>query len=258
MNFQRPDLDTSISCRRELLVSLGSSVALIAALCGVLALVTLTISEVLDLNETWSEPLTVEHSEIEEIREEPVEEVEFQALPSSALPVAPLAVMVPVASVAAPPLESPVPEVEAPPVMDDLAWSEEPFEPWINEKKPVTRSVVAKKSPPPPPPRPKAVPRSSPKPARVNATPARVVSRSTPSYPGSARRSGKEGRVVVTVSISASGKIVNAFISVSSRNSSLDSAALSAAKKYRFAPARNTTGTAVASKVALPFTFKLS
>ena len=86
---------------------------------------------------------------------------------------------------------------------------------------------------------------------------AKVVSRHTPNYPRSARRKGIEGRVVVAVTVSPSGGVSNSAVSQSSQNSSLDAAALKAARKFRFSPAKNVLGQAIAVKRSIPFTFKL-
>lgn len=86
---------------------------------------------------------------------------------------------------------------------------------------------------------------------------AQVVSRSTPTYPRTARRKGIEGRVIVAVTVSTSGKISSSSVSQSSSNSSLDAAALKAARKFRFSPAKNGLGQAVAVRKSIPFTFKL-
>ena len=250
MNFSKPSLDMALPCRRELLWSMLSSILLTGVIAGCLALVTYKVAQSLEISES-AQPLTVSHTESEVEEEQVEDEVMFE--PSPAVAPAPAA--------AAPVSESvPVPEVEVP-AMDSLSWSEESFEPWEEvkkpevKKKPVKRTVVAKKSTP----RPKTpAARPTPKPTTVKPVQARVVKRSTPSYPSKARRSGVEGRVVVTVTISTSGSVSSARISQSSRDSSLDSAALRAAKKYRFSPAKNSRGQVVTTQVSLPFSFKLT
>jgi len=87
---------------------------------------------------------------------------------------------------------------------------------------------------------------------------AALISRSTPSYPRSARKKGIQGRVVVTVTIDTSGKISHSQISRSSGNSALDSSALSAAKRFRFTPAINGLGQAVSVKRSIPFNFQIT
>ena len=257
MNFSKPSLDMALPCRRELLWSMLSSILLTGVIAGCLALVTYKVAQSLEISES-AQPLTVSHTESEVEEEQVEDEVMFE--PSPAVAPAPAAAA-PSIQVAAPVSESvPVPEVEVP-AMDSLSWSEESFEPWEEvkkpevKKKPVKRTVVAKKSTP----RPKTpAARPTPKPTTVKPVQARVVKRSTPSYPSKARRSGVEGRVVVTVTISTSGSVSSARISQSSRDSSLDSAALRAAKKYRFSPAKNSRGQVVTTQVSLPFSFKLT
>ncbi len=87
---------------------------------------------------------------------------------------------------------------------------------------------------------------------------ASVVSRGTPNYPKSARRKGLQGRVVVTVTVGASGKVSSCQISQSSGHSSLDQSAISAARRYRFRPAKNALGQVVSVKKAIPFNFQLN
>lgn len=87
---------------------------------------------------------------------------------------------------------------------------------------------------------------------------ASVVSRSTPHYPKSARRKKLQGRVVVTVTVGASGKVSSCQISQSSGHSTLDQSAVSAARSYRFRPAKNGLGQAVSVRKAIPFNFQLT
>lgn len=87
---------------------------------------------------------------------------------------------------------------------------------------------------------------------------ASVVSRSTPHYPKSARRKGLQGRVVVTVTVGTSGKVSSCQISQSSGHSTLDQSAVSAARRYRFRPAKNGLGQAVSVRKAIPFNFQLT
>ncbi len=87
---------------------------------------------------------------------------------------------------------------------------------------------------------------------------ASVLSRSTPNYPKSARRKGLEGRVIVTVTVGTSGKVSSCQISQSSGHSTLDQSAVSAARRYRFRPAKNGLGHAVSVRKAIPFNFQLT
>ena len=85
-----------------------------------------------------------------------------------------------------------------------------------------------------------------------------VVSQSTPHYPRSARRKGFQGRVVVTVTVGTSGRVSSCQISQSSGHSSLDQSAVSAARRYRFFPAKNGLGQAISVRKAIPFNFQLT
>ncbi|MDB4538202.1 energy transducer TonB, partial [Akkermansiaceae bacterium] len=87
---------------------------------------------------------------------------------------------------------------------------------------------------------------------------ATVISQATPAYPSSARRKKQEGQVVVTVTVGSSGRVTSSYVSKSSQVAALDSAALSAARRFRFNPAIKALGEAVSTKKTIPFTFKLS
>ncbi len=94
--------------------------------------------------------------------------------------------------------------------------------------------------------------------AKKITSPASLISRSIPNYPSSARRKGIEGSVIVTVTIGVSGNISSSHISRSSGHPSLDSSALTAARKFRFKPAINGLGQYVAVKRAIPFNFQIT
>ena len=99
--------------------------------------------------------------------------------------------------------------------------------------------------------------------ARTAAESRRVASRaaiqktSTPSYPTSARRSGQQGTARIQVTVTTKGKVSSPRLIASSGHSSLDSSALKAVKKYRFAPARNGLGHPIQDQVVIPITFQL-
>lgn len=118
----------------------------------------------------------------------------------------------------------------------------------------------------PPPPEPPRVSPEKPKetehkrkeasdPASVIAPP-RPERAITPEYPRSARRKGREGRVVVEATIDESGKVVVAKVDESSNWAELDAAALKAVKEAAFTPAQAETG-AIKSTVRLPLVFRL-
>lgn len=77
-----------------------------------------------------------------------------------------------------------------------------------------------------------------------------------PTYPPEAVRAGVAGTVELHVDVSASGGIVNIAIRTSSGSPAFDTAAMEAAKRWTYAPARQ-KGKAVAGKVQIPVTFEL-
>ena len=251
MKIKRLGLEMKLPCRRELLLSSISSVFIAGGLLGVLAFVSISLPAAFQTADP-SCPVMVK-SEVSEEPEE-VEEVTETYEPSPRVSVPPLS-LVPLEQQ---PVESPdaipVPEVEEVPVMDDLAWSEEAFESWEEDQKPEVK------------PKPKVVRKSAParksslteKSVSVKPTSARVVSRSAPAYPARARWAGIEGKVMILVAVSTSGRVSGALISSSSGNASLDAAALKAARRYRFTPAKNGVGQAVATQVKIPFSFRLN
>jgi periplasmic protein TonB len=76
----------------------------------------------------------------------------------------------------------------------------------------------------------------------------------TPQYPDLARRAGIEGRVTVMVTISKTGDVIDARIMKSVPM--LDEAAISAAKKCTFKPAKQ-RDRFVKVKMSIPFDFRL-
>lgn len=89
------------------------------------------------------------------------------------------------------------------------------------------------------------------------ASPPIITRRHVPTYPDSARRAGREGRVIVKVTVTAKGTASAPRVISSSGNRELDDAALSAARRFLFKPARNGLGQAIAAPKDLPFTFQL-
>lgn len=77
-----------------------------------------------------------------------------------------------------------------------------------------------------------------------------------PEYPEVARKAGLEGRVIVAAVVDENGNVIQAYIH-SSTNSIFNDAALEAAKKMKFKPARQ-KDIAVKVKVLIPFVFKLT
>ncbi|MFW6243971.1 MAG: energy transducer TonB [Desulfovibrionales bacterium] len=76
-----------------------------------------------------------------------------------------------------------------------------------------------------------------------------------PEYPPAARRTGKEGTVVLSLAIDARGVLTRATV-LQSAGSDLDRAALRAVRASTFTPARR-SGRAVASTATLPIRFEL-
>ncbi|MEM0897700.1 MAG: energy transducer TonB [Verrucomicrobiota bacterium] len=159
--------------------------------------------------------------------------------------------------------EDPPPEPEEPTPAEVLPLPTP--EPELEKKVEVTPPL--KKEPPkpatrkenqPPPPKPKSAPakRASPPTApRGLATKVSIARRSTPAYPRNALRNRIQGTVYVLITVNSSGRAASVSISRSSGNRDLDNAALSAARRTRFNPARNDGGTPMVSRTIIPFPF---
>ena len=78
-----------------------------------------------------------------------------------------------------------------------------------------------------------------------------------PHYPDSARREGKEGRVLLRVLVDEEGRTKAVEVNASSGHDMLDHAATEAIKKWRFVPAR-AGGKPVETWVKVPIDFQLS
>lgn len=83
-----------------------------------------------------------------------------------------------------------------------------------------------------------------------------AISKPAPDYPGEAVRRGETGKVVVRIEVGADGRVDEVSLARSSRSRSLDRAALSAARQWRFRPAQE-NGRPVAGSVEVPFDFTL-
>ena len=77
-----------------------------------------------------------------------------------------------------------------------------------------------------------------------------------PAYPAMARRNGEEGRVQISVRVSAQGRAEQVEVRHSSGYARLDEAALSTVRQWRFVPARRGEE-AVAASVLVPIVFRL-
>jgi protein TonB len=78
-----------------------------------------------------------------------------------------------------------------------------------------------------------------------------------PVYPAEARRLKQQGRVLLTVEVNAAGRPTSVTLKSSSGVPALDSAALSAVRRWSFEPAR-AAGLPVASRVEVPVQFALT
>ncbi|MCI5837426.1 MAG: energy transducer TonB [Veillonellaceae bacterium] len=83
-----------------------------------------------------------------------------------------------------------------------------------------------------------------------------LLSAPSPSYPESARRAGQEGTVVVGLTIEVDGRVGDSWIISSSGSSTLDEAALSAVRRWKFVPAKE-GGRAIRVNSQVPVTFNL-
>ena len=88
-------------------------------------------------------------------------------------------------------------------------------------------------------------------------TQARYRETPQPHYPDSARREGKEGRVLLRVLVDEEGKSKVIEVNTSSGHDTLDQAATEALKQWRFMPAR-ASGKPVETWVKVPIEFQLS
>ena len=99
-------------------------------------------------------------------------------------------------------------------------------------------------------------PAQPPNQARIDAPP-RPLKAIRPEYPKASRQRGEEGDVVVVLSINAQGHVDSASVAESSGYQELDAAAIRAANKARFSPAKRGR-TAVASEARVTITFRLT
>ena len=91
--------------------------------------------------------------------------------------------------------------------------------------------------------------------AKIVSAPA-ALNRIVPVYPRSARRRGREGIVTLEISVSGAGEVSDAVVVGGSGYKDLDSAAVSAVRTARFAPATE-DGVPVCGRLRLTFEFKL-
>lgn len=77
-----------------------------------------------------------------------------------------------------------------------------------------------------------------------------------PAYPSTSRRLREQGRVLLSVLVSASGEAETVEVRASSGSDRLDRAAIDAVRRWRFAPARRGTQ-AIAGWALVPILFRL-
>lgn len=94
-----------------------------------------------------------------------------------------------------------------------------------------------------------------------NALPATAASYAVPPrlvYPGTAKRAGRQGRVVLTAIVEADGIVRRTVVHESSGSDDLDEAAMTAVLNAVFVPAKDRSGKPIAAAYKIPFEFKLS
>ncbi|MCP5113414.1 MAG: energy transducer TonB [bacterium] len=130
---------------------------------------------------------------------------------------------------------------------------EPPVPPKIEAKPPEPKKVEAKK---PTPPKPKAAPRAAPlSSSNVVAERPKVRYRPPLRFPEKAKRRGIEGQLMLEVRVDNRGNVAGISIKKSSGHRILDSEAVSAVKSWKFEPAKNAAGRAVATTIAVPVKF---
>jgi len=95
--------------------------------------------------------------------------------------------------------------------------------------------------------------------APAQESPARPAATGNPRplYPMSARRAGREGRVLLRVAVSPAGTATEVAVIDSSGTTSLDEAAVTAVREWHFVPAER-AGQTIESLVRVPITFRLT
>ena len=150
--------------------------------------------------------------------------------------------------------EPPPPEPEPPPPPEPEPPPPEP-EPPPPEPEPLPPPPEPEPPPPEPEPPPPPEPEPAPRQARIDAPP-RQLKPIRPDYPKEARQRGEEGDVVLELSIDERGRVAAAAVALSSGHPELDAAALRAAKKARFVPAKSGSRP-VAADARLTIEFRL-
>lgn len=147
-----------------------------------------------------------------------------------------------------------IPPVIVPPTLDILPPRESPIQAVVAETPPPASPPVAVAAPTPV--APVARPSASAAAADLSTT---MVSATPPQYPLASRRLKEEGTVVLLLRVGPDGKVADIRVSRSSGHDRLDNAALSAVKKWRWAPTlRGGQPVPVQGFVEIPFVLKKS
>ena len=143
------------------------------------------------------------------------------------------------------------PSLPSPPPPEESVPPPEPPPPQPQEES------VPLPEPPPPEPQEESVPlpETAPKQAKIDAPP-RPVKSIRPDYPKTARQRGEEGDVVLALSIDERGRVNRAEVAETSGFAELDAAAVRAAERARFVPAKSGR-TSVSSTARITITFRL-
>jgi TonB family protein len=87
--------------------------------------------------------------------------------------------------------------------------------------------------------------------------PPKLLDAPAPKYPEAERALGHEGGVVLSFVVRKNGRVGEVSVATSSGFTGLDEAAIAAARKWRFAPARDAAGKPVESTIQRKLSFKL-
>jgi protein TonB len=150
-----------------------------------------------------------------------------------------------------------VPEIEIPPPPEHLPRPRVNVEvsrvPLAEDRIAIPPSLVDRLGTLAPPP--VSGPATSDAPVIIDQEP-RLVRVVPPRYPDIAREAGIEGRVVVRVRVGADGRVTRAYVVWSDVTPDMEAAAVEAARRCLFEPARQGHA-AVPADVAVPFIFRL-
>jgi protein TonB len=148
------------------------------------------------------------------------------------------------------------PEIEIPPPPEEISRPEVAVEVEASDEASEDETIAptfldAENLPPAPPPPP-------PEPEMFFAfdTYPVVVESAKPKYPELARKAEVEGTVIVMVTIDENGRVLSAWVAESS-TAVLDEAAVAAAYKFRFTPAKQRE-VPVKATISIPFRFSLT